>query len=67
MPPMPPIKESIHSIWTKLGKYKPEEIGDFIDRVFSKYDQPFKPLSVDDTRRVVKIELKDGRKIEMLI
>ena len=57
--------DKVHGLYAKLAKYSPEQVSGLVDRVFSKYDQPFELLNVDDTTHKVRIQLRDGRKIEL--
>lgn len=56
-----------HSMWSRLAKFKPEQISGLVDRIFSKYDQSFELLEVDDVHRRVLVKLKDGREISLPI
>jgi hypothetical protein len=59
--------ESVHSLWTSLAKYQPERVAKLVDFIFSKYDQPFELVTVDEKANKVVIRLKDGKRVELPI
>jgi len=52
------------NLWAELaGRLDPDAFENLVERVFSEYNQAFKPVSVDFVKKEVVLELKDGRKI----
>jgi hypothetical protein len=49
--------------WTQLVALGPEKIEDLFERVYSQYNQPFKPVTVNADTGVVELELKDGKRV----
>jgi hypothetical protein len=50
-------------VWSELAKLSPEEIENLFEHVYTKYAQPFKPVSVDAAKREVVVELKDNKQV----
>jgi hypothetical protein len=49
--------------WTVLVDLGPEKIEELFDRMYAQYGQAFKPVAVDNVRREILLELKDGRRV----
>lgn len=50
-------------VWQELAKFGPADFEAFVEKVYAKYNQAFKPVAVNETTREIEIELKDGQKV----
>jgi len=53
------------NIWTSLAKLGPEQIENLFEHVYTEYGQAFRPVSIDETKQIVWVSLKDGRKVSV--